>query len=198
MQLLIELRGGGVGEGMREAIAMYMCNFYALRQVASGVAELDIWHEFMQLCKQAAPHWDHHKARAKTNNIFQLFKRARSGETVEFAGREYPVLYTPKNQTLIDLFEIEPEEEEKLSTVISEAEYKRRDKISNPQRQEKFRRKQGAIDRNEYTEQRKAQSNVKAEQAKVYKAQGKSQQWIAQQLGVNKSTISRYLNQKVS
>jgi len=143
----------------------------------------------MQLCKQAAPHWDHHKARAKTNNIFQLFKRARSGETVEFAGREYPVLYTPKNQTLIDLFQIEPEEEEKLSTIISENEYK-----SRHRRRDEIRLKdKGGVSRVEYTEQRKAQSNVKAEQAKVYKAQGKSQQWIAQQLGLNQSTVSRYL-----
>ena len=192
LQLLIVLRGGDIGEGLREPLAMYLCNFYALKQVMSGIPEMDIWLEFMQLCKEAAPHWDHNKARAKTNNIFQLFKRARAGETVEFAGRQYPVLYTPKNQTLIDLFQITPEEEKQLTTIISENEYKRRDKV----RDEARRRARGEVTRFEYTEQRKAQSNVKAEQARVYASQGKTQKWIAQVLSINERTVRRYLTKK--
>ena len=188
---MILLRGGDIGDGMREALAMYLCNFYALRQAASGIPEMDVWLEFMQLCKQAAPHWDHNKARAKTNNIFKLFKRARGGETVTFAGREYPVLYTPKNQTLIDLFHITAEEEKKLSTIISSTEYKRRDKVY----QESKRREKGAVKRDEYTEQRKSQSNVKVEQAKAYIKQGKTKTWIAKQLGVSRQMIHKYLAQ---
>lgn len=192
LQLLIQLRGGDIGDGLREALAMYLCNFYALRQAASGIPEMDVWLEFIQLCKQAAPHWDYNKIRAKTNNIFQLFKRARAGETVTFNGREYPVLYTPKNQTLIDLFEITPEEEKQLSTIISSTEYKARHR----RRDESRRRAKGGIDKVEYTEQRKAQSDVKAEQAKVYLKQGKTKTWIAKQLGITRQMVHKYLTQE--
>lgn len=192
LQRLIELRGGDIGDGLREPLAMYLCNFYALRQAATGVPDADIWHEFMQLCKQAAPHWDHKKAVSKTKNIFDLFKKARKGETVVFAGKEYPVLYTPKNQTLIDLFNITPEEESELSTIISEVENKRRDRLRDMKR----RRLKGEVSREEYLDNRKSASGVKAAQARVYKAQGKTQKWIAQQLGVNKSTVSKYLKEK--
>ncbi len=189
LQFLVQLRGGDVGDGMRESLSMYLCNFYALRQAASGIPEMDVWLEFIQLCKQAAPHWDYNKIRAKTNNIFQLFKRARAGETVTFNGREYPVLYTPKNQTLIDLFEITPEEEKQLSTIISSTEYKHRQRVHS----ESKNRKRGHVEQQEYKEQRKSQSNVKAEQAKVYSKQGKTKSWIAQQLGVSRQMVHKYL-----
>ena len=50
-----------------------------------------------------------------------------AGETIEFAGRQYPALYTPRNDTLINLFEISAGEQVELTTIVSRDEARRRD-----------------------------------------------------------------------
>jgi len=50
----------------------------------------------------------------------------KAGEMIEFQGRTYPKLYTPKNQTIIEIFQITPMEERKMRTIISQAEKNRR------------------------------------------------------------------------
>jgi hypothetical protein len=71
---------------------------------------------------------------------------------VEYQGRTYPPLYTPRNQTLIELFRITPEEERRMKTIISSAEKvrrrreKRREEGTKPQEQSLTRQKPWEIE----------------------------------------------------
>ncbi|MDY1897432.1 hypothetical protein RKJ46_29095 [Klebsiella pneumoniae] len=62
-----------------------------------------------------------------------LYSKAKSyeaGERVEFGGKSFAPLYTPKNDTLINLFQISQQEQEQLKTIIStdEAQKRRRER----------------------------------------------------------------------
>lgn len=54
--------------------------------------------------------------------------RRGQGERVEFAGAKMDPRYRFKNQTIIELLEITPEEERRLKTIISDDERRRRDR----------------------------------------------------------------------
>ena len=186
LQKLIEIRGGDVGEGMREPLAFYLCNFYGLRYHKELCTRpVDDWQEFRQLCQQAAPHWDAAKIRNKTSNLYDLTRRTASGETVEYNGKEYTPLYTPRNDTLINQFEMTDDELKLMGTIISDSEKQRRD----AEYQEKKRREKGAVSRADY--EAKAQDN-KAK-AIALKAQGMKQKDIAEALGVHVKSVSRLL-----
>ena len=147
LQRLIEIRGSDVGEGLREPMAFYLCNFYGLRYHKDlATRPVDDWAEFRQLCQQAAPHWSAQKIREKTSNIYQLTRDMAKGKTVEFNGLEYPPLYTPKNDTLINIFKITNEELKHLDTIISSTEKQRR----HTERERQRRQKQGAMSREQY------------------------------------------------
>ena len=186
LQKLIEIRGGDVGEGMREPMAFYLCNFYALRYHKSlSTRPLDDWSEFRQLCLQAAPHWDAAKITDKTSNIYALTRRMAAGETVELNGVEYPPLYTPKNITLIESFEITDDELRQMATIISPDEKKRRD----AKRKELTRRASGMKERSEY----EGEAQAKRDRAKQMKADGFKNKEIAAAIGVHVKSVSRYL-----
>ena len=186
LQKLIRLRGGDVGEGMREPMAFYLCNFYALRYYKElGTRPLDDWNEFRGLCLEAAPHWCAQKIRDKTSNIYNLTRSMARGETVEFNGVEYPPLYTPKNVTLIELFQITDDELRQMATILSPDEKRRRD----AKRKELNRREAGMKERKEY----EAESQAKKEQALKLREKGMSIRAIAAEIGVGKSQVQRYL-----
>ena len=107
---------------------------------------VDDWAEFRQLCLQAAPHWDSKKIRDKTSNIYQKTRQMAQGKTVEYQGRQYPALYTPKNQTLIDTFQMTDDELKLMSSIISESEKQRR----NTESKREKRQKEGKISREKY------------------------------------------------
>ncbi len=61
--------------------------------------------------------WRYGKSSLST--LYDKARRWNAGETVEFGGKKYPPLYTPRNGTLIDWFEITDVEQRTLRTVIS-------------------------------------------------------------------------------
>jgi len=65
---------------------------------------------------------------------------------VEFGGKQFAPLYTPKNDTLISLFHITDDEQRKLRTLISRDMAKERDRERHTAR----RRAAGAVDRATY------------------------------------------------
>lgn len=190
LQNLIDLRGGDVGDGMREPMAFYLCNFFALRYYKDiGSRPLDNWNELRSLALQAAPHWDNDRIKDKTSNLYELTRRMYRGETVEYNGKEYPPLYTPTNQTLIDLFSITDDELLKMKTIISPDEKRRRNTV----KKQEVRREAGVKERKEYDQDRKAQSDNRREQALKLREQGMSIRAIAAEIGVGKSQVSTYL-----
>ena len=67
------------------------------------------------------------------SDLTTVYRKARdhaAGVTVEYRGKRYPALYTPRNSALINLFKISPEcvdeEEQHLRTIISYQEKQRR------------------------------------------------------------------------
>ncbi len=179
LQKLIELRGGDMGDGLREPMAFWLCNFFALRYCKElAMKPLDEWNEFRQLCLQAAPHWDSGKIMDKTSNLYRLTRSAAKGETVEFNGKEYSPLYTPTNQYLIDAFQIEPEEERQLSTIHSGEEKSRRKSERNKKR---------------YAGNRQEKMQEKAKQAQKLKEHGLSTRRIAREMGVSQGMARKYL-----
>ena len=204
LQKLIELRGGDVGEGMREPMAFYLCNHFALRYSQTlALRPADEWQEFYQLCKQAAPHWDAAHIRNKTSNLYQLSRDDAAGKTVEFNGKQYRPLFTPKNRYLIDLFGITETEQRRMKTIIGTEEYERREEVrkgsdkykeEHRKRDEKRRRAAGVMPRDEYLEQRATQADEKRKLANKLRKQGLSIRAIAEKMGVGRSTVSDYVS----
>ena len=113
---------GGVTIGHREVTLFWQLNF--LLRAEPGRAQ-DIWKEAQSLAGQIdrSAGWYHD---SDLSTVYRKARELRDGNTVEYQGRKYPPLYTPKNQTLIDLFSITSDEEKKLRTIISKEEKYRR------------------------------------------------------------------------
>lgn len=202
LKKLIELRGGEMGDGLREPMAFYLCNHFALRyRHQLALNPLDAWPEFRSLCKSAAPHWDEARIREKTSNLYRLTRDDAEGKTVEFMGKEYRPLYTPKNTFLIDLFGITDTEQRQMLTIIGNDEYNRREsvrkakpeyKAADRTYQEAKRREAGAKPREEYLQE----AEDKKQQAIRLHQQGYSVRKIAEAIGCSKSAADRYIKIK--
>ncbi|OOX17559.1 hypothetical protein Xazr_11905 [Xanthomonas campestris pv. azadirachtae] len=120
--------------------------------------------------------------------LYGKAKRFEAGEKITFGGREYPALYTPKNDTLINQFGITDGEQRQLRTLISRDMAAERRRERDRKRDEARRRASGAVDRETYLEG--AQERRRAAQA--LRAEGLSVPAIAARLGVSKSLAALY------
>ncbi|WP_256595398.1 hypothetical protein [Pseudomonas sp. LG1E9] len=103
-----------------------------------------MYHEASALARELDPQWS-----SRSKELMTLFGKAKayeSGERVSFGGKEYAPLYTPKNDTLINLFRITADEQWQLKTIVSQAEAAKRHR----KREEARRRAAGAVDRQTY------------------------------------------------
>ncbi|WP_354011523.1 replication protein [Endozoicomonas lisbonensis] len=131
-------KDGKVKAGERMSLLFWQMNFLLL----SGATHSGgLWHEAAELARQMDPNWGY-----RSSELSTLYRKARAfeaGEKVEFNGRRYPPLYTPKNDTLISLLSIGDDEQKQLKTIISRSESRTRDRL----RKEKKRRAAGVVDR---------------------------------------------------
>jgi len=114
---------GGVPVGYRE-ITLFWELVHLLR--AEPGRSQDIWKEAQALASQIDPAsgWYH---QSDLSTLYRKAKQSLVGTLVTFQGRQYPPLYTPKNETLAEIFRITPDEERSLRTIISSTEkYRRR------------------------------------------------------------------------
>lgn len=140
LRKLAELRGG-VNEGSRMQHLFWRLNFLLL---SGATNSKQMYHEASALARELDPHWN-----SRSKELMTLFSKAKayeSGEKVSFGGRNYPPVYTPKNDTLINLFGITTDEQRQLKTIISSEMALERDR----KRHEIRRRAAGAIDRQSY------------------------------------------------
>ena len=182
LRTLGELRGGWVddnGVSTRTQALHWQLNFLCL----SGAAHPgNFYLEANELAKQIDTGWQ--PERDELSTLRSKAEQYSKGEKIEFGGRTWPALYTPKNATLIDLFSITDAEQQKLKTIMSKGEATRRDTA----RQTVKRRAAGIQERSEYlsaAQERKAQ--IKALSNTMTTAQ------IAAQLGVSLSTVKSAL-----
>lgn len=140
LRKLAELRGG-VNEGCRMQHLFWRLNFLLL---SGATNSKQMYHEASALARELDPQWN-----SRSKELMTLFRKAKAyeaGEKVSFEGKDYPSLYTPKNDTLINLFRITADEQRQLKTIISSEMAQERDR----KRHEIRRRAAGAIDRQTY------------------------------------------------
>lgn len=140
LRLLMELRGGA-HEGVRMLFLHWQLNFLLLSGATNSA---DMWHEAKALARAIDPSWHHDTSALST--LYRKAKAFEAGERVEFNGRTYPALYTPKNAHLIDLFQITDAEQRQLQTIITPELAKERDAARKKAR----RAAAGAVDRATY------------------------------------------------
>lgn len=141
LRKLAELRGGAVQEGQRMLHLFWHINFLLLSGATNSTL---MWHEARELARQIDKSWDYNQDELST--LYTKAKSHEKGESIEWRGHKYPALYTPKNATLIDLFQITDEEQAQLKTIISTDMAKARDAT----RKTVARRAAGAVERAEY------------------------------------------------
>jgi len=123
LRTLCRIRGG-VRKGSREVTLFWQLNFLLL---AEPVRASNLWREAESLASQIDSGWFSKEIRQNTfSTLYRKARQALAGELVTFNGRTLPPGYTPRNQTLIDIFSITPEEERELRTIISAEEKYRR------------------------------------------------------------------------
>lgn len=171
---------GGIREGMRMNFLMYSMSFLAL---SGQVDPTNFYREAAIVAQEIDPIWTYRVAELST--IYEKMCQARAGQRRDFNGRQYVPLYTPRSQTLIDLFEITTEEMQQLTTIVTPDERRRRDAASHM----KQRRAQGVRPRAEYL----GQAQARKERAKALYEQGMTKAQIARDLGLDRSTITKYL-----
>jgi hypothetical protein len=179
LRKLAEMRGG-VQEGGRMLWMFWSLNFLLLSGATNSA---QMFHEARALAREIGflEGWNE-------GDLSTLYRKAQAferGERIEHDGREYPPLYTPKNETLIEVFRITPDEERQLRTIISEGMARERDKERHTAR----RRAAGAVDRETY----EAMARSNQERARALHAQGLSLRQIAQQIGVSVASAFGYI-----
>jgi len=124
LRTLAEIRGG-VAEGERMQHLFWRLNFLLL----SGATHSgQMYHEAAALARELDPRWNYRSAELMT--LYTKAKAFEAGEKVEFGGKQFAPLYTPRNDTLINLFRITDDEQRELRTIISRdmATERRRDR----------------------------------------------------------------------
>lgn len=143
----------------------------------------DRLEDLRTLARELDPRWNYRSAELMT--LYAKAKAHEAGEKVEFGGKQFAPLYTPKNDTLISLFHITDDEQRKLRTLISRDMAAER----HSEREKARRRAAGAVDRASYLEA----ASAKQAQALALKAQGLSVRAIAAQMGISKTAAGRYI-----
>jgi hypothetical protein len=179
LRTLLELRGGVV-EGVRMLFLFWMLNFLLL---SGATNSSQMWHEAAALARELDPSWGY--ASAELSTLYRKAQAFEAGERVEWNGRTYPPLYTPKNDHLIDLFQITDEEQRQLKTIISKDIARER----HAAREMARRQANGAMDRETY----ERQARERQELAKALRAQGLSLRAIAERLGVSVASVHGYV-----
>lgn len=177
LRKLARLRGG-VQEGERMLHLHWQMNFLLL---SGATHSTQMWHEAAELARQIDSSWGYNSPELGT--LYEKAKAYNAGEKVEFNGKQYPPLYTPRNDTLINLFRITDDEQKELQTIISKGEKKIREKARDAER------KGWKQSRAEY----EGEAQARAHKARELRAQGMSIRTIAQDMGISKSQVQRYL-----
>ena len=143
LRTLATLRGG-VSEGDRMRHLFWRLNFLLL----SGATNSSLmYYEAATLAREVDSGWGYNSKELMT--LYSKAKQYEAGEKVSFGGKDFAPLYTPRNDTLINLFEITDAEQRELRTIISKGMALERDK----DRKQAARRAAGAVDRETYESQ---------------------------------------------
>ena len=158
LRTLAKLRGWmehGIPHGYRSKYVHWCLNFLLL---SGAVHSSQLFQEAQALVREVCPDFSK-EVRSILSTLYRKAQAYEAGEKIEFAGRQYPPLYTPKNSTLRELFDIQDAETPHLKTIITPGEAAERD----AERKREQRQRSGAMDRATYletAEQRRAQARL--------------------------------------
>jgi hypothetical protein len=144
----------GALDGQRMLFLFWEVNFLMLSKAA--LPRL-MYAEAAILARELDTSWSY-----RSQELGTVYSKAVSysqGKSVEFKGRLYPALYTPKNETLINLFEITSDEMAQMRTIIDTGEERRRHRL----REESRRREAGAAVRADYLDGARMDPEAKAQ-----------------------------------
>ena len=144
LRLLAKLRGG-VQKGERMWHLFWQLNFLCL---SGAVHSAKLYNEAAALAHEIDPQWGYRSAELMT--LYAKAKAYEAGERIEYAGKQYAPLYTPRNDTLISFLKITDEEQRQLRTIISKDIATERRRQRDRERDEQRRRANGAVDRHTY------------------------------------------------
>lgn len=189
LRKLVQIRGS-VEDGKRMINLFWQLNFMLLSKT---ITHENLYENALSLAQEIDPQWyeKEYIAKKKEQELITLFNKAKQFSlndntytTKKDGGKSTLPLYTPKNQTLIDIFEITPEEERQLITIISTKEkYRRKNEVRYTLR------------RDEYL------SSVAQNRAVAtsLKEKGLTTQHIADKLSVDARTVQRmFVGSKIS
>lgn len=186
LRTLAELRGG-YKTGERMLHLFWQLNFLLL---SGATNQNQMWHEAAAIARGIDNQWGYRTDELST--LFQKAKQYEAGERIEFNGKLYPALYTPKNDTLINQFEITDDEQRNLRTIISRDIAKERD----AERKRAVRAATGAVTKDEYNSTRAVEMQQRKKQALELRGRGMSYRSIAHELKVSLASVHKYLAQK--
>lgn len=183
LRSLASMRADNI-EGQRMLFLFWCTNFLAL---AAPIKAGHLHYEARVLAGEIAPGWSY-----KDCDLGTVFRKAvahANGEKIEHNGREYSPLYTPRNETLIDLLSITDAEQRLLKTIISKEEAARR----HAERERQRRKIAGAVERSEYLEQMANTTEQRRQAALELRQQGKTNREIAEALSIHVKSVPRLL-----
>ena len=123
LRTLQRLRGGMVREGLRETTLFWSLLF----MLASGVTtSREMFYEARALARELDPDFVRNRE-WRDSDLSTLYRRAK--QEVEHPGDRTRGLYWATNQHLIETFQIVPDEERQLKTIVSRDEKRRRDAV---------------------------------------------------------------------
>jgi hypothetical protein len=161
----------GIPHGYRSKYIHWCLNFLLL---SGAVHSSQLFYEAQALVKEVCPDLPQ-DARSVLSTLYRKAQAYEAGQQVEFDGRKYPPLYTPKNTTLMELFAITDEESKRLKTIITQEEAAER----NRQRHRKH------SDRATYLETVKETAEQRRAQAHLLRAKGLSWMEVGKELGIS-------------
>jgi len=179
----LSIMRGGVKRGSRDLTLFWMGTFLA----HAGVVTPDNFESEMGELASGFPGTDFKPMQDQSlSTLLDKVRAKQRGEKVVFNGHVYGSLYTPTNAKLIDIFEITPQEQAGLSTIIDGSEKLSRSDAKVP----------GRSDRRAERAEWRFKASFLAEQAKVSGHEPCITE-IAEQVGVHKAQVSRLLSGQI-
>lgn len=182
LRTLAKLRGWikhGIPHGYRSKYLHWCLNFLLL---SGAVHSSQLFQEAQALVREVCPDFTK-EIRSILSTLYRKAQAYEAGEKIEFAGREYPPLYTPKNSTLRELFDIQDTETPHLKTIITVGEAAERHRERNRK----------AMDRATYLETVKETAEQRRAHARLLRARGLTWAEVGREIGGISATAARKL-----
>ena len=138
--------------------------------------------------------WGEAETRSRMHSIISRANSAAGGEMVPWNGQQRDTRYRLTNETIIQILEITPEEQQDLETIVSGERKQEIRRQRDRKRKEQKRRSGGVVPRKEYLTKSRDNRHHHRTLAKQLKARGMSLRMIGSELGKSHTYVRELLN----